>query len=99
MALYGVACILAPAISPVIGGLVIEYQGGRWQIIYWIVLGFAVLQLLMFTFLVPETLWVEDPVAVQQPVQELQVEDGKRTLNGQPIRCESIRFLSTSNWD
>jgi MFS family permease len=86
MSLYGVACLLAPAISPVIGGLVIEYQGGKWQIIYWIVLGFAGLQLLMFTFLVPETLWVEDPVTDQQPVQAMRVEDGKKTLNGQPIR-------------
>lgn len=86
MAIFGVACILSPAISPLIGGLVIEYQH-KWQIIYWIVLGFAGLQLLMFIFLVPETLWVEDPTA-PQAVDTLQVEDGKKTLNGQPIRCE-----------
>lgn len=88
MSLYGVACILAPAISPVIGGLVIEYQH-KWQIIYWIVLGFAGLQLIMFVFLVPETLWVEDPVAQHEPSQDSPLEDGKRTLNGQPIRSES----------
>jgi multidrug resistance protein len=88
MSLYGVACILSPAISPVIGGLVIEYQQ-KWQIIYWIVLGFAGLQLIMFIFLVPETLWVEDPVTVHEAPQELPLEDGKRTLNGQPIRGES----------
>ncbi|KAI5452524.1 hypothetical protein NCC49_000687 [Naganishia albida] len=80
MSLYGVACILAPAISPVIGGLVIEYQH-KWQIIYWIVLGFAGLQLIMFVFLVPETLWVEDPVAQHEPSQDSPLEDGKRTLN------------------
>ncbi|KAJ9118155.1 hypothetical protein QFC22_004059 [Naganishia vaughanmartiniae] len=84
MAIFGVACILSPAISPLIGGLVIEYQH-KWQIIYWIVLGFAGLQLLMFIFLVPETLWVED-AAAQQPVEAMQVEDGQKTLNGQPIR-------------
>lgn len=98
MSLYGVACILSPAISPVIGGLVIEYQH-KWQIIYWIVLGFAGLQLVMFIFLVPETLWVEDPVAENHVPQTIQLEDGKRTLNGQPIRGKSNPLTSVMRTD
>ncbi|KAJ9111664.1 hypothetical protein QFC19_001023 [Naganishia cerealis] len=95
MAIFGVAVILAPAISPLICGLVIEYQDAKWQIIYWIVLGFAGLQLLMFIFLVPETLWVEDPVLEHQQ-ETLQIEDGKKTLNGQPIRYCLKNLLITS---
>jgi MFS family permease len=51
--------IIAPALSPLIGSLVVNKHS--WQNIYWIVLGLGGLQLLMFLLLVPETLWNEDP--------------------------------------
>ncbi|KAJ9126278.1 hypothetical protein QFC24_002010 [Naganishia onofrii] len=94
MAIFGVAVIIAPAISPVIGGLVIEYQNAQWRIIYWIVLGFAILQVFMFTFFVPETLWVEDEgqiateathtVLDQGPLGTEPVKSGKRGASWLP---------------
>lgn len=58
IAWYGLACIIAPSISPLICGLVVN-AGKSWRVVYWIVFAVAGVQLLLFLFLVPETLWVE----------------------------------------
>lgn len=58
LSVFGVAVIIAPAVSPLIGSLVVNTH--EWQIIYWIVLGLAGLQFAMFFLLVPETLWNPD---------------------------------------
>jgi MFS family permease len=58
LSVFGVAVIIAPAVSPLIGSLVVNTH--EWQIIYWIVLGLAGLQFAMFFLLVPETLWNQD---------------------------------------
>lgn len=58
LSVFGVAVVIAPAVSPLIGSLVVNTH--EWQIIYWIVLGLAGLQFAMFFLLVPETLWNED---------------------------------------
>ncbi|KAJ9099748.1 hypothetical protein QFC21_003746 [Naganishia friedmannii] len=84
MAIFGEAVIIAPAISPVIGGLVIEYQNAQWRIIHRIVLGFAILQLFLFTFFVPETLWVEDNGQASPGI--MHVEEGEGTLSGEPVK-------------
>jgi MFS family permease len=86
MAIFGVAVIIAPAISPVIGGLVIEYQNAQWRIIYWIVLGFAILQVFMFTFFVPETLWVEDEGQIATEATHTVPDQGP--LGTEPVKSE-----------
>lgn len=58
MAWYGLAVIIAPSLSPLICGLIVN-AGLSWRIVYWVVFAVAGVQLLLFVFLVPETLWVE----------------------------------------
>jgi MFS family permease len=58
MSMFGVAVVIAPAIAPIFCGLVVNSLS--WRILYWIILGLAGLQLILFFFVVPETLWVED---------------------------------------
>lgn len=68
---YGLAVIIAPAISPLICSLVVNEHD--WPIVYWIVLAFGGLQFLLFFFLVPETLWNESEETVdgQMRVQDV----------------------------
>lgn len=49
---------LAPAVAPVIGGLVLTF-GGTWRIIFWVLVGFGVLMSITAALFVPETLPAE----------------------------------------
>lgn len=57
MSVFGLFVVIAPAISPFFGGLLV--QNHPWQYIYWLTLAFAGLQFILFFFIVPETLWIE----------------------------------------
>lgn len=58
MSMFGVAVVIAPAVAPVFCGLVVNSLS--WRILFWIICGLAGLQLVLFYFIVPETLWVQD---------------------------------------
>lgn len=62
ISMYAVAVVVAPAIAPVFCGLVVTYHS--WRVLFWIILGMGGLQLALFFFLVPETLWNEEQSAL-----------------------------------
>ncbi|WVQ61881.1 uncharacterized protein L199_000014 [Kwoniella botswanensis] len=69
MSMFAVAVVIAPAIGPIFCGLIVENTS--WRVLFWLILGLAVVQLAAFFFIVPETLWIESedtPMAVA-PVQ------------------------------
>lgn len=59
MSAFTVAVVIAPVLAPLICSAVIS-QGNSWRVLFWIILGMAALQFLLFFFLVPETLWVKE---------------------------------------
>ncbi|GAA6049562.1 hypothetical protein JCM3770_000849 [Rhodotorula araucariae] len=61
MSMFATAVVIAPAIAPVFSGLIISSL--QWHILFWLVLALGGLQLALFFFLVPETLWNEQPAA------------------------------------
>ncbi|ORY73633.1 major facilitator superfamily domain-containing protein [Leucosporidium creatinivorum] len=58
MSMFGTAVVIAPAVAPLFCGLIIN--SASWRCLFWLILGLACLQLALFFFIVPETLWVED---------------------------------------
>lgn len=52
MSMFGVAVVVAPAVAPVFCGLIVSHTS--WRVLFWLILGMAGLQLVMFFFLVPE---------------------------------------------
>lgn len=69
MAMYAVAVVTAPAIAPFFCGLIIHKAS--WRVLFWFCLGLGGLQFIMFFFLVPETLWVEDtPGTGEERIEE-----------------------------
>ncbi|BGP44660.1 hypothetical protein JCM10450v2_000474 [Rhodotorula kratochvilovae] len=61
MSMFATAVVIAPAVAPVFSGLIVNSLA--WHVLFWLVLGLAGLQLALFFFIVPETLWNERPVA------------------------------------
>ncbi|WVW83541.1 hypothetical protein I302_105562 [Kwoniella bestiolae CBS 10118] len=57
MSMFAVAVVIAPAIGPIFCGLIVENT--TWRVLFWLILGLAVVQLAAFFFIVPETLWIE----------------------------------------
>ncbi|KAE8541563.1 hypothetical protein D1P53_002926 [Cryptococcus gattii VGV] len=58
MSMYAVAVVIAPAVAPLFSGIIVEKT--NWHVLFWLVLGLAVVQCLLYFFVVPETLWNED---------------------------------------
>ena len=69
MSMYGVAVVMAPALAPVFCGLIVN--ASSWRNIFWFNTGLAALQLVLFFFFVPETLWIADDAPVQETPVEL----------------------------
>ncbi|WRT64448.1 uncharacterized protein IL334_001380 [Kwoniella shivajii] len=84
MSMFGVAVVIAPAVGPIFCGAIVENTS--WRVLFWFILGLAVIQFLAFFFIVPETLWnVEENTAMPSsahPALELtssdhKIDDGK----------------------
>lgn len=58
MSMYAVAVVIAPAVAPLFSGIIVEKT--NWHVLFWLVLGLAAVQCLLYFFVVPETLWNED---------------------------------------
>lgn len=58
MSMYAVAVVIAPAVAPLFSGIIVAKT--NWHVLFWLVLGLAVVQCLLYFFVVPETLWNED---------------------------------------
>lgn len=77
MSIFTVAVVVAPVVAPIVCSAVIV-RGHPWPVLFWITLGLAFLQLALFFFVVPETLWTPtfSPVARLES-QEDQEESSK----------------------
>lgn len=58
MSMYAVAVVIAPAVAPLFSGIIVAKT--NWHVLFWLVLGLAGVQCLLYFFIVPETLWNED---------------------------------------
>mgnify|MGYP002718906708 CR=1 FL=1 len=58
MSMFGVAVVIAPAVSPLFCGLIVN--ASSWRNLFWLILGLAGLQFVLFFIIVPETLWNPD---------------------------------------
>lgn len=58
MSMYGVAVVIAPCVAPFFCGLIVNEHS--WRDLFWFCLALCGLQFLLYLFIVPETLWVED---------------------------------------
>lgn len=76
MSMYAVAIVTAPAIAPVFCGLITHSHS--WRICFWLITGLAVLQLLLFFFIVPETQWVIDEPASVIAMHSQAIGDSKK---------------------
>ncbi|KAL1409390.1 hypothetical protein Q8F55_003373 [Vanrija albida] len=58
MALYVVCIVVAPAVAPIFCAGIVKHKS--WRVLFWFVLGLYALQLILFFFVVPETMWNEE---------------------------------------
>lgn len=58
MALYVVCIVIAPAVAPIFCAGIVKHKS--WRVLFWFVLGLYGLQLILFYFVVPETMWNEE---------------------------------------
>lgn len=99
--MYAVAVVIAPAVSPVFCGLIVSNT--TWRVLFWLILGMAGLQLVLFFFLVPETLWVVDETPQVNSGHALaSSSDGdnvesERDVKGQPSHVEASQSELTGH--
>lgn len=90
MSMFGTAVVVAPAVAPVFSGLIVNSLS--WRILFWLVLALAGLQLVLFFFVVPETLWIPTPTVDEAPSPGTAVKGNSPTPSmldtAKPIACE-----------
>ncbi|KLT40406.1 MFS general substrate transporter [Cutaneotrichosporon oleaginosum] len=70
MSTYGVAVVISPCVAPVFSGLIVDKHS--WRNLFWFCLALCGLQLILYFFIVPETLWVE----AESKVEEIELDKG-----------------------